>query len=357
MHMTSAAIPAHSVRQPRRARSPLWLRALRKRPGLYGAICRARLFYSRRLAGAAARRSFYRNNGLLVPSLLEKSNIESLRTHGYSLLPDYFPTELIDRIYSKADAMFRDLRIDFTRAYSIQSGARRSLEGLSYEDLATSEKMIALADPLVHIPELLAVAFDASILRIAANFLGYIPSLYRVTVVRDFPHARPLHSSNFHKDNDESDSLQIFIYLVDIDDRHGPLVYIPGSNHYDARSCCPRLSRDLGIAANDGRLSDDEVERVYPRCNWAVLRTKRGSVAAIHGNGIHKGPSWPRPGDPNNRPRTAIKLDLHGNKLGVRRDGKENRIQKCDFARMTELQRLFAHPELLENEASSAHFS
>ena len=356
--MTSAAIPAHSVRQPRAARSPLWLRALRKQPNLYGAICRARLFYSRRIAGAPARRSFLRNCGLVLPSVLEWSYIDSLRMHGYSLLPEYFPADLIDRIYSKADAMFRGLQIDFTHAYSIQSGERRSLERLSYNDLAASEKMIALSDPLVQIPELLPLAFDPSILRIAANFLGYIPSLYRVTVVRDFPHARPLHSSNFHKDNDESDSLQIFIYLVDIDDTRGPLVYIPGSNHYDARSCRPRLSRDLGIAANDGRLSDNEVERVYPRSSWAVLRTKRGSVVAIHGNGIHKGPAWPRPGDPTNQPRTAIKLDLHGNKFGVRRDGKENRIRKCDFDRMTELQRLFAHAEILKSEAAAAaHFN
>ena len=352
--MSSAAIPANPVRQPRAARSPLWLRALRKQPNLYSAICRARLFYSRRIASVAARRSLRRNGALLAPSLLERSNIESLRTHGYSLLPEYFPADLIDRIYSKADAMFRDLQIDHTRAYSIQAGERRSLEGLSYSDLAASEKMISLSDPLVHIPELLPIAFDPSVLRIAANFLGYIPSLYHVTVVRDFPHARPLHSSNFHKDNDESDSLQIFVYLVDIDDTRGPLVYVPGSNHYDARSCRPRLSRDLGIAANDGRLSDDEVERVYPRCSWAVLRTKRGSVVAIHGNGIHKGPAWPSPGDSNNRPRTAIKLDLHGNKLGVRRDGKENRIRGCDFDRMTELRRLFAHAEIVESEAAAA---
>ena len=351
--MSSAAIPANSLKSPRAARSPLWLRALRKQPNLYGAICRTRLFYSRRIAGAAARRSFHRNRALLVSSVLERSNIESLRTHGYTLLPEYFPATLIDLIYSKADAMFRDLQIDFMRAYSIQTGERRSLEGLTYSDLAATEKMIALSDPLVHSPELLSLVFDASILRIAANFLGYIPTLYRVTMVRDFPHARPLHSSNFHKDNDESDSLQIFIYLVDIDDTRGPLVYIPGSNHYDARSCRPRLSRDLGIAANDGRLSDDEVERVYPRSSWAVLRTKRGSVAAIHGNGIHKGPAGPRPGDPNNRPRTAIKLDLHGNKLGVRRDGKENRIRRCDFDRMTELQRLFAHAAVVESEAAA----
>ena len=206
----------------------------------------------------------------------------------------------------------------------------------------------ALRDPLVNIPEVLAVAFHESILKIAANFLGYIPPLYRVTVVRDFPHNRPLHSSNFHKDNDESDSLQIFIYLVDIDDTRGPLVYVPGSNHYDVRSCRPRLSRDLGIAGHDGRLSDEEVERIYPRNSWATLRTNRGSIAAIHGNGIHKGPAWGVPGSLLNLPRTAIKLDLHGHKTGVVRNLKENRIRRSDFERMTQLQKLFAHCELVD---------
>ncbi len=231
--------------------------------------------------------------------------------------------------------MFRDLQIDFERAYSVETGERRSLAGVSYDELAASEKMIALRDPLVHIPEIIAVAFHESILKIAANFLGCVPPLYRVMVVRDFPHNRALHSGNFHKDNDECDSLQIFVYLVDIDDTRGPLVYVPGSNHYDVRSCRPRLSRDLGLASHDGRLSDEEVERVYPRSGWAVLRTVRGSIAAIHGNGIHKGPAWTRPGDPNNQPRTAIRLDLHGYKRGVARDGKENRMQQADFARMS----------------------
>jgi hypothetical protein len=89
-----------------------------------------------------------------------------------------------------------------------------------------------------------------------------------------------------------------------------------------------------------------------------VLHTRRGSVAAIHGNGIHKGPAWSRPGDPNNRPRTAIKLDLHGYKSGVSRDLNENRILASDYARMSELQRLFAHPTLVEQEAArTAHAS
>ncbi|HTW24421.1 MAG TPA: phytanoyl-CoA dioxygenase family protein [Candidatus Baltobacteraceae bacterium] len=339
---------------PEARRPPLLVRRLRMQPSIYSAICRARLLYSRRIAGSKERSSFRHNRDLLYMNDFERRQVESLRHSGYCLSARFFPAELVDRIHAKADAMFRNLQIDFTRAYSVQSGERTDLRNLSYEELAATEKMIAVADPLLHIPELLQVAFHESILKIAANFLGCIPPLYRVMVVRDFPHNRPLHSSNFHKDNDESDSMQIFIYLVDIDDQHGPLIYVPGSNHYDVRSCRPRLSRDLGIDANDGRLSDAEVERVYPRTGWAVLRTDRGSVAAIHGNGIHKGPAWKQPGAPMNQPRTAIRLDLHGHKVGIARDGKENRIRHADFEKLSELQRLFAHATIAEEDLEGA---
>jgi ectoine hydroxylase-related dioxygenase (phytanoyl-CoA dioxygenase family) len=330
------------------ARPPFLLRVVRREPHLYSAICKARLFYSRRVAGANMRELFQRHQALLAMSDFEGEQVRALREKGYALLPEFFSRAMMDRIFRVADEMFHSLEIDAQRAYSIQTRERRTLEGVSYQELAATEKTIALRDPLLRIPEALSVAFHESILRIAANFLGYVPPLYRATIVRDFPHERPLHSSNFHKDNDESDSLQIFIYLVDIDDTRGPLVYVPGSNHYDVRSCRPRLSRDLGLQGNDGRLSDEEVERIYPRREWAVLRTGRGSVAMIHGNGIHKGPAWPAACGRKNLPRTAIKLDLHGYKAGVPRDMKENRIRKCDFERMSELQRLFAHGTLVE---------
>jgi hypothetical protein len=336
--------------QANSVRVPFLLRAVRREPHLYSAICKARLLYSRRMAKAGMRELFRQHEALLAMNDFEQEQVRVLREEGYALIPDFFSRTMMDRIFRKADGMFHGLEIDAQRAYSIQTRERRTLDGVSYEELAATEKTIALRDPLLRIPEALGVAFHEGILKIAANFLGYVPPLYRATIVRDFPHDRPLHSSNFHKDNDESDSLQIFIYLVDIDDTRGPLVYVPGSNHYDVRSCRPRLSRDLGLAANDGRLSDEEVERIYPRREWAVLRTGRGSVAVIHGNGIHKGPAWPEPGGRKNLPRTAIKLDLHGYKAGVSRDMKENRIRKCDFEQMSELQRLFAHGTLVEED-------
>jgi hypothetical protein len=120
------------------------------------------------------------------------------------------------------------------------------------------------------------------------------------------------------------------------------LVYIPGTNAYDIRSCRPRLNRDLGVVANDGRLSDTEVEKHYPRDQWSRLRVKRGSIAMIHGNGLHKGPAW-QPGDPANQPRTAIRIDVHGPKPGVSYAGRKNRMIKENFAELSTLQKLFAH--------------
>jgi hypothetical protein len=337
--------------------SPFVLRTVRTQPHLYSAICKARMFYSRRIAGAGARALFFQNERLFRMNEFESRQGESLKTNGFALAPGFFDRKLTDGLYRKADTAFRSLQIDLKRAYTVQSGERRSLEGLSYDELERTEKMIALRDPLVQIPELAVVAFNEGILKIAANFLGCVPPLYRVMVVRDFPHNRPLHSSNFHKDNDESDSLQIFIYLVDIDDTCGPLVYVPGSNHYDVRSCRPRLSRDLGIPANDGRLSDEEVERTYPRDTWAVLHTSRGSIAAIHGNGIHKGPAWARPGDAANRARTAIRLDLHGHKNGMARNQRENAMPRSMWNEMSTLQRLFAHATFVEVESATLAYA
>lgn len=175
MNISSAGIQTASATSPRVVQPPFIVRTVRTRPRLYSPICKARLFYSRHIAGAKARRTLQRNQDLFRTSNFEAQQILSLRQQGYSLAQGYFPTDLIDRIYAQADAMFRNLEIDFARAYSVQSRQRHSLEGLSYEELAATEKMIALRDPLLQIPELPRVAFNESILRIAANFLGCVP--------------------------------------------------------------------------------------------------------------------------------------------------------------------------------------
>ncbi len=343
-----------TVVENRTPRSRLPLRLVRSEPHLYSAACRARLFYSRYLAGRRERALFRANASLFAMTPQERRHSEELRTQGFTVLPAFFDSSTIDRLYQKADRLFRALHVDPTDAYSVQNKQRTSLEGLSYAELEVSEKMIAIKDPLLSIPEVIPIAFHESILRVVTNSLEYMPPWFKPLIVRDFPGARARESSNFHKDNDEADSLQAFIYLVDIDDSRGPLVYVPGTNHYDPRSCRPRLSRDLGIGGYDGRISDDEVEKYYPRSSWSVLRVKRGSLAIIHGNGLHKGPAWPGYNDPGNKPRTAVRLDFQGHKLAkpINR-WKGAKIRAADYRHLSSLQRLFSEQSAVVSDASS----
>src|SRR5580698_9689530 len=98
------------------ARPPFLLSAVRKRPYLYSAICKARIAYSRQIAVAIMREVFRHNQELLAPNSWEKTQVELLRRNGYTLAPDFFPRELIDSIYTKADFLFRTLQIDLQRA-------------------------------------------------------------------------------------------------------------------------------------------------------------------------------------------------------------------------------------------------
>ena len=336
--MSARAIP-HTV-----------IRVVRSQPHIYSAVCKGRLFFSRYIASAADMALYRRNRRLFAMTAVEKKHYEDLRNQGFTVIHDYFATELVDRIYEKADHLFKQSQIDVYDAYSVQNKQRSSLEGLTYEELEASEKMISLKDPLTNIPECVAIAFNESILKIATNFMGYIAPRFKPMVVRDFPSNRPRESSNFHRDNDEADSVQFFVYLVDIDDTRGPLVYIPATNRYDVKSCRPRPNRDLGSDENDGRISDQEMEKYYPKTSWLPIKVRRGSVAIIHANGFHKGPSWANYGDPKNKPRTALRFDLLGYKMGPRPLAQETKIASQEYQRLTAFQRLFASGFIIVNE-------
>jgi hypothetical protein len=342
--MPAETLIAGKSETPRAVRSPWPVRTIRKHPYLYSTVCKARLAYSRRVASAREQALYKQHPELWRMNALEAKHADHLKQHGFALVEDFVSPQAVDDIYNKADRLFRDLCLDFQYGYSVWSNKRTTLRGLSYQELETTEKVVGLDDPLIHLPECVPYAFHESLLKIVTNFLGYVPPSYKVTVVRDFALWRPKESSNFHKDNDEADSVQLFIYLVDIDDRCGHLAYVPGTHRYDAYSCRPRLNRDLGIDANDGRYSDEEIAKYYPPSSWVALKTRRGSVAMVHGNGIHKGPCWPRPGEAGNQARTAIKIDINGHKPKAHRTGRDNHMTRQQFESFSPLQKMFAYP-------------
>ena len=69
--------------------------------------------------------------------------------------------------------------------------------------------------------------------------------------------------------------------------------------------------------------------------NLPVRKPLGGSITVIHKRGLNKGPAWTVPGDINNKPRTAIRIDITGHRPGTRCDWRGNLIRKWNFERMS----------------------
>ena len=324
-----------------------WGKLRRPKHYLYRAIFKPRSLCSNGIAHAEPRKFFQKNPLLFRMSLSETQRLESLLRNGFFLAPGFFSKELVDRICTRADAMFHNLQIEWSDRLPIQT-PYPCPKGFSYGDLA-GERTVELDNPLINIPETMDIAFHEGVLKIVAHFFRCVPSRYRVAITRTFPPSCPAHVNDFHQDSDESDSLQIFIDLVDIDEARGPLICVPGSNH--CGSYRASQLRDSQFPISNRPLADFEVERAYPRNQWATLLGERGTMGAIHGKGVHSGPTWRQTNAAANKPRTSIQIEARGYKSGVQRETAENRMRRWNFDRMTGLQQLFAHADLVDGEA------
>jgi hypothetical protein len=269
------------------------------------------------------RKIFRRSPHAFALNEFETQQLESLLGRGYAFAPDFFSHALVDHIHAKADAIFRNVP-------------------------KPAEHRIELEDPLMQISEVLDIAFHEGVLKVVAHFFRHIPPVYRVAIVRYFPRDGAPYLSGFRQETHDSDSLEILVDLAAVDHTRGPLVYVPGSNLYG--SCRPRLLSAFGLPADPRQLTDKEVERIYPRDTWATLSGERGSITVIHKRGLNKGPAWTVPGDVNNKPRTAIRIDITGHRPGVRYDWRGNLMRKWNFERMSKFQQVFARPAFVEEE-------
>ncbi len=306
-----------------------------------------RSVYSHQSGREEAHKIFRRNPRLFALGGFETRQLESLMIRGYAPAPSFFSKELVDRIHTKADTIFHNAETEAVHAHGAPKRQSMTLTVALHSHASAGERSLEIKDPLVHISEALDIVFHESILKVVAHFFRQIPPVYRVAIVRDFPCGRPPHLSTFRQETYGSDSLQIVINLVDVDQNRGPLVYVPGSNLHRSS---PRLLSAFGLPANQRLLEDEEVEHLYPRTTWETLYGGRGSIALIHKRGIHKGPTWVFPGDPNNKSRTTIRIDINGYGPGTLRHLNGNSMRKWNFDRMSALQRLFAHPSLLAEE-------
>lgn len=130
-------------------------------------------------------------------------------------------------------------------------------------------------------PAAQALIADPSLRAVAADYLGCEPvwSLTALWWSLPWPGGPSTEIAQlFHEDRDHPAFLKFFLYLSDVDEDHGPHVYVRGS-HDDRR---PALRADR-------RFSDEEVARHYGADDLVTVCGPRGTLFAADTKGLHKG--------------------------------------------------------------------
>ncbi len=84
-------------------------------------------------------------------------------------------------------------------------------------------------EDLFSVPEVLDVVFDDHIFGAVTEYLGQIPQLVTVQAWHSIPNNTAIRSQLYHYDHRDTRQAKVFINLNDIDDRTGPLHFLPAN--------------------------------------------------------------------------------------------------------------------------------
>ena len=173
-----------------------------------------------------------------------------------------------------------------------------------------------LAD-IIAAPFIVELANSPSMIQIAEQYLGCVPTIYSLNCWWSFPAGfDPKRvTQSFHRDNDDFRFLSAFIYLNDVDELNGPHQYVPQSHTVAGleRILLRSLNFDtgLGIEAmrqsqpfqavmkilNDGQinLASKQVESIFGD-NYLTFTGTEGTTLIATPCGFHRGlPPLERP--------------------------------------------------------------
>lgn len=129
-------------------------------------------------------------------------------------------------------------------------------------------------ETIVHCPHILELANRPELLLLAADYLGYKPTITLMGLRWSFPGgSTDVDVQGFHRDV-EPGSIKLLVYLTDVDEHSGPHNYVSGTH----RERMPLRMR---------RYSDREIAQDYG--SSVVITGPSGTGLFIDNRGIHKG--------------------------------------------------------------------
>ena len=129
-------------------------------------------------------------------------------------------------------------------------------------------------ETLIHCPHIMDVANHPDVLRLAAGYLGYTPTISLMGLRWTFPgDGAPDGLLDFHRDS-EPGSIKLMVYLTDVDLDSGPHSYVPGT-HRDRMPVRLRHYSDADVMRRHGCRVD--------------ITGAAGTAFFVDTRGIHKG--------------------------------------------------------------------
>jgi len=141
-----------------------------------------------------------------------------------------------------------------------------------HDDLAKKSPQIYT---ITDLPEIADWGREPRLLNLIENYIGLPIAYHGVHLRKDFPSEHQFDTLLWHKDAEDRRIIKIFLYLEDVEKKHGPFEYIPKSlisiwNSYRINQQLKR-SGYLGIA-------DQIVEKILPRSAWKSCPGVAGTV-------------------------------------------------------------------------------
>jgi hypothetical protein len=131
-------------------------------------------------------------------------------------------------------------------------------------------------------------AVQPSVLNLANRYFGMYTRLRAFTIWHSFPSKEEARNSQlWHCDPEDRYILKMFVYLTDVNEESGPLIYAPGTHAQGSIKSVPESFKEPETTAR--RSNDAQMSAVVPKDKWITAVGPKGTVVFADTRGYHKG--------------------------------------------------------------------
>lgn len=131
-------------------------------------------------------------------------------------------------------------------------------------------------------------AVQPAVLNLVNAYFGMYARLRAFNVWHNFPSKKdPMDSQLWHRDPEDRYILKMFVYLTDVNEESGPLIYARDTHVQGSIKSVPESFKDSKTTAR--RSNDAQMSAVVPKDRWITAVGPKGTVVFADTRGYHKG--------------------------------------------------------------------